>query len=397
MAKRLSFKFHRPQQAAAVLLLLLLAQCLWVVENRAQTAQAAQAMSGALDVTSPAAQRTAAPTTLAYRVEILPLAAAQVFATHLLRAPAEVLDRHLGLRLLLSSSGFIFLGLCLGAALWWVTRRLYGNFGGFIALALYCFSPSVIRASTRPNDEILIAFGLFAVVYTVMGVAHALQGPKNKWRPRIFLFTLASGFLLASDIPAFLVSLLISVALLSYLAVGRRSAILPVLSVAVPGALFLAFALCAFQPEAFIHSFASGRLWITAGGARVWFDQWPNAAVTLAMVAALVFYCASRRSRYFGNTLPLIIGLGLFFLSTPDTGGGATLWALPFLFAFIAGIFADVFESDGRRMFSWAAASVLALEIAMTVLSLPGAFPWTAEHSGGHVSGVDISSTIHLN
>ena len=32
-------------------------------------------------------------------------------------------------------------GLLLGASLWYVARRLYGNEGGFVALTLYCFSP----------------------------------------------------------------------------------------------------------------------------------------------------------------------------------------------------------------------------------------------------------------
>jgi len=32
----------------------------------------------------------------------------------------------------------------LGGSLWYVARRLYGNAGGYIALALYCFSPAMI-------------------------------------------------------------------------------------------------------------------------------------------------------------------------------------------------------------------------------------------------------------
>ena len=74
---------------------------------------------------------------------------------------------------------FIFCGLCLGAALWWVTRRLFGDEGGFVALALYCFSPEIVRACTYPNAEILAAFGVFAAVYTAIGVAHAMQGPPS--------------------------------------------------------------------------------------------------------------------------------------------------------------------------------------------------------------------------
>jgi len=35
----------------------------------------------------------------------------------------------------------LLFGLLLGASLWYVSHRLYGNAGGYIALALYCFSP----------------------------------------------------------------------------------------------------------------------------------------------------------------------------------------------------------------------------------------------------------------
>ena len=42
---------------------------------------------------------------------------------------------------LLAASPYLFFGVMLGASLWYVARRLYGNAGGYIALALYCFSP----------------------------------------------------------------------------------------------------------------------------------------------------------------------------------------------------------------------------------------------------------------
>ena len=122
--------------------------------------------------------------------------------------------RHeLGYVLLLLHSGFLLTGVLLGGALWWVTRRLFGNPGGFIALALYCFSPAVIHACTYPNNEILTAFGLFASLYTAMGVAHAMQGPPAKWRSRIVLLTLTLAFTAASHVAAFLLALLLAIVL----------------------------------------------------------------------------------------------------------------------------------------------------------------------------------------
>ena len=141
--------------------------------------------------------------------------------------------RHeLGYVLVLLHSGFLLTGIFLGGALWWVTRRLYGNPGGFIALALYCFSPAVIHACTYPNNEILTAFGLFASLYTAMGVAHAMQGPPRKWRSRIVLLTLTLAFTAASHVAAFLLALLLSIGLMAYLAVGRRAYIVPIMMAA---------------------------------------------------------------------------------------------------------------------------------------------------------------------
>ncbi len=91
--------------------------------------------------------------------------------------------------LLLLRLPFLLAGVVLGGGLWWVTRRLYGNLGGYTALTLYCFSPAVLKACVAPNAEILAALGVYGGVYTCIGVAHAMQGPRRKWRPRIVLLT----------------------------------------------------------------------------------------------------------------------------------------------------------------------------------------------------------------
>ena len=49
----------------------------------------------------------------------------------------------------------------LGASLWYVARRLYGNFGGFIALALYTFSPIIINRTNQVQEDIVAAWGAF--------------------------------------------------------------------------------------------------------------------------------------------------------------------------------------------------------------------------------------------
>ena len=56
----------------------------------------------------------------------------------------------------------VIFGLWLGGALWWVSRRLYNNAGGYVALGLYCSSPFILEASSTVNTDILAAWGLFA-------------------------------------------------------------------------------------------------------------------------------------------------------------------------------------------------------------------------------------------
>ena len=96
-----------------------------------------------------------------------------------------------------------------------MTRRLYGNLGGYTALALYCFSPAVLRACVAPNAEVLAALGVYGGVYTCIGVAHAMQGPRRKWRPRIVLLTAAFGVAAAAHIAALPVAALLGLVLCS--------------------------------------------------------------------------------------------------------------------------------------------------------------------------------------
>ena len=47
------------------------------------------------------------------------------------------------------------------------------------------------------------------------------------------------------------------------------------------------------------------------------------------------------------------------------------LWALPFLLTFIGGVFADAFESERRKIFIAAAASLVVLQAVLCIMSLP--------------------------
>jgi hypothetical protein len=69
--------------------------------------------------------------------------------------------------------------------------------------------------------------------------------------------------------------------------------------------------------------------------------------------AALLGYVLWRRARYFGNTAPLLMAaicLALGVAAPTFSGRGFLLVAMPFLFAFVAGVCADLLET---RFGSW--------------------------------------------
>jgi hypothetical protein len=276
--------------------------------------------------------------------------------------------------LLLLRLPFLFAGVVLGGGLWWVTRRLYGNLGGYTALALYCFSPAVLRACVAPNAEVLAALGVYGGVYTCIGVAHAMQGPRRKWRPRIVLLIAAFGLAAAAHIAALPVVALLGLVLMAWVGEGRRSQMLPVVLVAVVGALLVVFACYGFSPDAFSYLFRSGAgfLWVSLDPARRFFLTLGNAGITVAAAFGLVLYLGISRARYFGNTAPLLCAVVLMGLVMTGVPGSPWLWGLPFLLTFVGGVFADAYESPRGRLAVAAAGAIVLLQALFCVLSLPG-------------------------
>ena len=382
-AQRLrKFRFDRPQRIAAALLLLLFAQCYWVARHQMLTErdyEYARCGREMWEKPSPLAGYFTScgnihDGTLAYRVAGLPLTIQRILAGQSSSNSPWELRHQLNYVLLLMRVPFIFCGLCLGAALWWVTRRLFGNEGGFVALSLYCFSPEIVRVCTYPNAEILAAFGFFAAVYTAIGVAHAMQGPRKKWRPRIVLLTAAFGFTAASHVAAVLLAFLFAIGFMIYLAERRRAYLIPITFYSALGTLLLLFASYAFRPDAFSYVFRSGaaRMWFSLGPAKGFFSSLPNAGITLAAGIALLLFFAIKRSRYFGNFAALLVAAPLLVLVTTGVPGEPWLWALPFLLTFIGGVFADALETPQRRIFLVATGGILVMQAALCVASLSG-------------------------
>jgi hypothetical protein len=391
-------KIGRPQRLAALLLLFFLVECLWVV-NRQQLSQQdyryAQCGRQMWERPSPLAGyfttcgNLNGDGTFAYRVAGLPLTVQRLvlLGADKLRKPENRLytegslngstweARHelFSVKYLLHLP-FIFFALWLGGGLWWVSRRLFGNEGAFFSLGLYCCCPAVLRSAVMPNNEVLAMWGLYGLVYAAMGVAHAMQGPRRKWRPRIALLTVALGLTAAAHLLAAIVGFLMAVVWMIYLAERRRSYVMQILIFSAVGALVMLFAFYAFNPAPFSYVFTGGgaRFWFSLDGARNFFTSLANGPIAVATLVALMLYVTVRRCRYFGNTAPLVMVALLFPLVTTQTVSQPWLWALPFLFTFLGGVFADVLEMRQRRMFLVLSGAVLLTQAMICVALLPG-------------------------
>lgn len=389
------FRFNLPQRIAAGLLLLFLGQGLWVTSRQTlsdRDYQYARCGRETWEKPSPLAGYFTScgnirDGILAYRLAGLPLTI-NLFAERIFdmfRKPEDRVVQAAGplnsweLRhqlthiLLLLRLPFLGAGCVLGAGLWWVTRRLYGNLGGYTALALYCFSPPVLKACVAPSPEVLAALGVYGAIYTCIGVAHAMQGPRRKWRPRIILLTVVFGVAAASHMATLPVAALLGLLFMMWVAEGRRSQVLPIVLIASAGALLFVFACYNFSPDAFSYVFRSAAafMWFSFEPAVRFFSTLANAGITVAAAAAVLLFLGVRRSRYFGNTAPLLTAAVLFCLVMTGVPGSPWLWGLPFLLTFVGGVFADAYESPRGRLAVAAGAAIVLLQAIFCVLSLP--------------------------
>jgi hypothetical protein len=382
---------------AALLLLFFLAECLWVV-NRQQLSQQdyrnAECGREMWERPSPLAGyfttcgNLNGDGTFAYRVAGLPLTVQRLvmLSTDKLRRPENRLyaqgtlhgsmweARHelFSVKYLLHLP-FVFFANWLGGGLWWVSRRLFGNEGGFFALGLYCFCPAVVRSAVTPNNDMLAMWGLYGLVYAAMGVAHAMQGPRSKWKPRIALMTIALGLTATAHLLAAMIGFVMAVVWMMYLAERRRSYVMQILVFSAVGALAILFAFYAFRLAPFSYVFTGGgaRFWFALDGARRFFLNLVNGPIAVATLVALLLYVAVRRCRYFGNTAPLVMVLLLVPLVTTQAVSKPWLWALPFLFTFVGGVFADALETRQRKLFLGLSGAILLTQAMLCLALLP--------------------------
>jgi hypothetical protein len=200
-----------------------------------------------------------------------------------------------------------------------------------------------------------------------------MQGPRRRWRPRIALLTLALGLTAAAHLLAAMVGFVLAVVWMMYLAERRRSYVMQILVFSAVGALAILFASYAFRPAPFSYVFTGGgaRAWFALDGARHFFLNIANAPISVATLVALLLYIAIPRCRYFGNTAPLVMAFLLFPLVTTQTVSQPWLWALPFLFTFVGGVFADVLETRQRKMFLALSGAILLTQALLCLTLLP--------------------------
>lgn len=275
---------------------------------------------------------------------------------------------------------FLLAGLLLGASLWYVARRLYGNAGGYCALALYVFSPAMIARSSLAGPEIIAAWACFGLIFTAIATAHTLYAPREvvlwNWK-RIALLGGSIGVAVGSQWS--LVWLLIPALAFMFWAVPHRraAAAVIVLAACCVGLVILDISFGASAPALFRalrHAHWLGLAAPSSATILPLASFWLNAstATTVAFVVAIVTFAAWRRTRFFGNVAPLIVALMLtaMGLLLPQSGGAANFfYALPFFMLFTSGVFADLIES---RLPDAPIALMFVLVIGQAVYSIVG-------------------------
>jgi hypothetical protein len=86
-----------------------------------------------------------------------------------------------------------------------------------------------------------------------------------------------------------------------------------------------------------------------------------------------VSYAAWPRTRYFGNTAPLLMALLFLVLGIAHphvAGAGFLLAAIPFLFIFVSGVLADLLETRYRPVVMACVVGMIAAYVVWSVLNV---------------------------
>lgn len=374
-SRTLRFEIHRAQKIAAAFLLIFLIQTLWLAAHLPLTmAETRNALAG--KALWSRRQLINARSPLIQGDSILTLRSAGFLPsiTRLFQQDGREFNIYAAPNRWLVRLPFVLFGLWLGGALWWVARRLYGDSGGYIALALYCFSPPILLASATVDSAILASWGLFGLVFTAIGVAHTLSAPAAKWRPRIILLGLAIGLTAAASVSAAIAGVVIGGIFMLYLAPGRRLYALGILIVSSGIGILVLVSCFGFNfQDISAAALVPNSEYLTLTWRRIrQFLSLPGGLIeVLAFLSAVFVLCLWRRTRYFGNVAPLLVAIAIPWWPGQFLSASA-LRAVPFALVFVGGIYADLLEPRffAGRFHRFVAATAFVLVGASAVLSL---------------------------
>ena len=285
---------------------------------------------------------------------------------------------------------FLAFGVFLGASLWYVARRLCGNHGGFLALTLYCFSPAMLQAAAvwHTDPDILAAWGSFGAIFTAIAVAHTLYAPREvilwNWR-RIVLLGVSLAIAIGSQFSMIIVVPL-ALAFMLYLAPIRRPAAIAIWAAACVVAILILFAIYFFHLYTFLEALHHASFWginwrsfTVVAAYRQLASQLLRAcpAFVFLLPAAIATYTAWPRARYFGNTAPLLVAVLFILLAIAHPGApgaGFLLASIPFIFIFVSGIAADLMETRFRPLVTacvWALVGAYILRSFSALVKIP--------------------------
>ncbi len=337
-----------PQLVALAFLLVFALQCVWFMAHQPLAAtESVYVEAGLLHLERFASANTAQHTAL---VPLMAGVAARLSGAE--KHVTEFNDYRVLMRL-----PFLLAGIALGASLWYVARRLYGNLGGYVALILYCFSPLTVATSGQVGPAVVAAWGSFGLIFTAIAVAHTLYAPREvvlwNWR-RILLMGLSIAICVGAQ---FSLWVLLVPALLFMLWVGhvRPAAAVVIFASACVVGLLLMSALFGFNLAVYFKALRSAG-WLEVGSREFvspgfsWtmssFFLENGLGLPILTVVTLVTFVVWKRTRFFGTAAPLLVCVLLFSLGL-RMHFSAYLFlfvALPFLMLFMAGVSADLLE-----------------------------------------------------
>ncbi len=346
----LSSRLGAPQLVALLLLVLFALQCVWFSAHQPLSAlEGVYVEAGLLHLEGYSNANVAQHTAL------VPLMAG--IAARLSGAEKHV-DEFNKYRMIMRLP-FMMVGLLLGASLWYVARRLYGNIGGYVALGLFCFSPVVVNSASQIGPAVVGAWGAFGLVFTGIAVAHTLYAPREvvlwNWR-RILLMALSIAICVGAQF-SFWIVLLPTLLFMLWVGHVRRGAALVIFSAACVAALLLMSSLYNFHLVTFAkalrgaewleiasHDFVSpGASWLLSS-----FFLENGLGMLVLIAVTLVTFVVWKRTRFFGTAAPLIVAVLVFSLALRMhfSAYSFLFLALPFLLLFMSGVATDLLESQ---------------------------------------------------